>query len=259
MEKAIDTKLFNLSGKVAIVTGSGRGLGKAMAEGLAACGAKVVVCDRNLEAAQQMVQEIREGVAAATFVDIADRSSCEKLMEFTQSEFGRIDILVNNAGIDIIKSAETLQEPEWDKIIDINLKGHFLCSQLAATAIMKQGSGGSIVNISSIASVVGIKGLVAYSAAKGGINQLTRVMALEWASKNIRVNAIAPGYFENVMEGATAEHEQPEKQKQIETFTPMARRGKPEELIGPVVFLASDASSYVTGTVLFVDGGYTAV
>ncbi|WP_258003822.1 SDR family NAD(P)-dependent oxidoreductase [Fischerella thermalis] len=118
--------------------------------------------------------------------------------------------------------------------------------------------GGAIINISSIASVVGIPGLVAYSAAKGGINQLTRVMAVEWASKNIRVNAIAPGYFENIMLGANVEHEKLEKQKQIVTFTPMARRGKPEELIGPLVFLASDASSYITGAILFVDGGYTA-
>jgi NAD(P)-dependent dehydrogenase (short-subunit alcohol dehydrogenase family) len=184
--------------------------------------------------------------------------SCIDLIKFTVKEFGRVDVLVNNAGIDIIKPTEALQEDEWDQIIDINLKGCFNCSSLAAIQMMEQNSGGSIINISSIASVIGIKGLVAYSAAKGGINQLTRVMAVEWASKNIRVNAIAPGYFQNIMSGANVEHAQPEKQQQIATFTPMARRGKPEELIGSVVFLASDASSYITGTVLFVDGGYTA-
>ena len=256
----MNTKLFDLSGKVAVVTGSGRGLGKVMATGLAEFGAKVIICDQTLNEAEQTAQEIIAGggVANATFVDISVRQSCEDLIKFTLDTFGRIDILVNSAGIDIIKPAEVLSESEWDQILDVDLKGHFNCSQFAAIQMMKQGTGGSIINISSIASVVGIQGLVAYSAAKGGINQLTRVMALEFASKKIRVNAIAPGYFENIMRNVDAEHEKPEKQQQIVTFTPMARRGKPEELIGPVVFLASDASSYVTGAVLFVDGGYTA-
>jgi NAD(P)-dependent dehydrogenase (short-subunit alcohol dehydrogenase family) len=256
----MNAKLFDLSGKVAIVTGSGRGLGKCMAEGLAEFGAKVIISDLSVAEALETAQVINEagGVAAATFVDISQRQSCEDLMKFAINEFGRIDILVNNAGIDIIKPAEALSESEWDRILDVDLKGHFICSQLAAIQMMEQGDGGSIINISSIASVVGIHGLAAYGAAKGGINQLTRMMAVEWAPKKIRVNAIAPGYFENIMRGADVEHDKPEKQKQIETFTPIARRGKPEELVGPVVFLASDASSYVTGAVLFVDGGYTA-
>ena len=125
--------------------------------------------------------------------------------------------------------------------------------------MLLQGSGGSIINNSSIASAVGIRGLTAYSAAKGGVNQLTRVMAVEWATRGIRVNAIAPGYFDNVMRDATDTHAAPEKQRQVIEFTAMARRGRAEELVGPVVFLASDASSYVTGAVLFVDGGYTAM
>lgn len=256
----MNTKLFDLSGKVAIVTGSGQGLGKFMAMGLAEFGAKVIVCDRLIEEAEKVATAINTtgAVAAATFVDISVRQSCEELIKFTVSKFGRLDTLVNNAGIDIIKPVETLSESEWDRILDVDLKGHFNCSQFAAIQMMQQGSGGSIINISSIASVVGIQGLVAYSAAKGGINQLTRVMAVELASKNIRVNAIAPGYFENIMHGADLEHEKLDKQQQIVTFTPMARRGKPEELIGPVVFLASDASSYITGAVIFVDGGYTA-
>lgn len=252
--------MFDLSKKVAIVTGSGRGLGKAMAIGLASFGAQVVIGDHNLDAAELTAQGINSngGIATATFIDIADRQSCENLINFTIKEFGQLNILVNNAGIDIIRPAEILLEAEWDKILDVDLKGHFSCSQFAAKQMMQQNTGGSIINISSIASVIGIRGLVAYSAAKGGINQLTRVMAVEWAPYNIRVNAIAPGYFENVMQDAGAEHSNPDKQQQIITFTPMARRGKPEELIGPVVFLASDASSYVTGTILFVDGGYTA-
>jgi NAD(P)-dependent dehydrogenase (short-subunit alcohol dehydrogenase family) len=125
--------------------------------------------------------------------------------------------------------------------------------------MLRQGSGGSIINNSSIASSVGIRGLTAYSAAKGGVNQLTRVMAVEWATRGIRVNAIAPGYFDNVMRDATDTHASPEKQRQVIEFTAMGRRGRAEELVGPVVFLASDASSYVTGAVLFVDGGYTAM
>jgi NAD(P)-dependent dehydrogenase (short-subunit alcohol dehydrogenase family) len=118
--------------------------------------------------------------------------------------------------------------------------------------------GGSIINISSIAGQVGIAGLTSYSVSKGGVDQMTRVMAVEWATRGVRVNAIAPGYFENIMVGADTEHDRPDKQQQVITFTPMARRGLPDELIGPVVFLAADASSYVTGAVLYVDGGYTA-
>ncbi|WNZ21555.1 glucose 1-dehydrogenase [Leptolyngbya sp. NK1-12] len=257
----MEYNLFDLSGKVAIVTGSGRGLGAAMAQGLAAHQAQVVVCDRDLEAAHQVAQSIQStgGTAAATFVDVTSKQSCGALIQFAVSQFGSVNILVNNAGIDIIKPAIELAEAEWDKILDVNLKGQFLCAQAAAKQMMHQGQGGSIIFISSIASVVGITNLVAYSAAKGGINQLTRVMALEWAAQKIRVNAIAPGYFENIMQGAKAEHNNPEKQQQIATFTPLKRRGQPQELVGPVVFLASDASSYVTGTVLYVDGGYTAI
>lgn len=256
----MQTNLFDLSSKVAIVTGSGRGLGAVMAQGLAAYGARVVVCDRDLDAAQQIAQVIQSGggIAAATYVDITLKQSCEELIRFGIQQFGQINVWVNNAAIDIIKPAIELEESEWDQVLNVDLKGQFICAQAAAKQMMHQGTGGSIIYISSIASVVGIRNLAAYSAAKGGINQLTRVMALEWAPNQIRVNAIAPGYFENIMQGATAEHDASEKQQQIKTFTPMQRRGKPEELVGPVVFLASDASSYVTGTVLFADGGYTA-
>jgi NAD(P)-dependent dehydrogenase (short-subunit alcohol dehydrogenase family) len=253
--------LFDLSGKVAIVTGSGRGLGKAMAIGLAAAGATVVTCSRTLEQAEQAADEIAKagGEAAATRVDTSDRQSCEDLVGFGIERFGRLDVLVNNAGIDIIKPVEEYGEDEWDQVVDINLKGYFLCAQLAGRRMLEQGTGGSIINNSSIASQVGVHGLIAYSAAKGGVNQLTRVMAVEWAQRGVRVNAVAPGYFENIMGGAAEEHNRAEKQEQIITFTPMARRGLPEELVGPVVFLASDASSYVTGAVLYVDGGYSAM
>lgn len=253
--------LFDLSGKVAVVTGSGRGLGRAIALGLGDFGASVVTCSRTLEEAEGTAKEIadRGGRAAATRVDTSRRSSCAELLDFTAEQFGRIDVLVNNAGIDIIEPVEEYSEEDWNTVVSINLTGYFHCAQLAGKRMLAQGGGGSIINNSSIASSVGIHGLVAYGAAKGGVNQLTRVMAVEWAPRNVRVNAFAPGYFDNIMRGATAEHGREEKQRQVVTFTPMGRRGRPEELVGPVVFLASDASSYVTGAVLYVDGGYTAM
>jgi NAD(P)-dependent dehydrogenase (short-subunit alcohol dehydrogenase family) len=252
--------LFDLTGKVVIVTGSGRGLGKAIALGVAQYGATVVTCSRTLAEAEAVATEIiaAGGAASAVRVDTGDRASCEALMDTTVATHGRIDVLVNNAGIDIIEPAEDVAEEAWDQIININLKGYFNCSQFAARQMLKQGSGGSIANNSSIAGEVGIKGLTAYAAAKGGVNQMTRTMAVEWAPQGIRVNAFSPGYFENIMSGATDEHARPEKRAQVLQYTPMGRRGLPDELVGPVVFFASDASSYVTGAVLLVDGGYTA-
>jgi NAD(P)-dependent dehydrogenase (short-subunit alcohol dehydrogenase family) len=252
--------LFDLTDQVSIVTGSGRGLGAAIARGLAAHGSAVVVCSRTHEEAEAVAQQIRDegGVATATTLDVRDRESCAALLDTALSAYGRLDVLVNNAGIDIITPAEDVDDEQWTQILDVNLRGYFLCSQLAGRVMLEQGSG-SIVNNSSIAGSVGIAGLAAYAAAKGGVNQLTKVMALEWAIRGVRVNAFAPGYFENIMTGAAGEHASPQKQQQVTTFTPMARRGRPEELVGPVVFLASRASSYVTGAVLAVDGGYVAI
>jgi NAD(P)-dependent dehydrogenase (short-subunit alcohol dehydrogenase family) len=254
------TKLFDLSNQVAIVTGSGRGLGAVIARGLAAAGASVMLCSRTQAELDSTASEIARtgGQAATTVVDTSNRESCQRLIDQTVARFGRVDVLVNNAGIDVISPAESVTDDAWEKVLNTNLKGYFLCSQIAARQMLAQGSGGSIINNSSVCSIVGVHGLTAYSAAKGGVNQLTRVMAVEWARQHIRVNAIAPGYFENVMQGAKDEHARTEKQEQVIAFTPMARRGRPEELIGPVVFLASSASSYVTGAILFVDGGYTA-
>ena len=252
--------LFDMTGKVAIITGSGRGLGKAIAVGVAEYGATVVACSRTLAEAEATAKEIvaAGGSALALRVDTADRASCERLVADTVAAFGRLDVLVNNAGIDIIEPAEDVADEAWDQVLSINLKGYFNCSQFAGRQMLTQGTGGSIVNNSSIAGDVGIKGLTAYAAAKGGVNQMTRTMAVEWASRGIRVNAFSPGYFENIMSGATDEHARPEKRAQVLQFTPMGRRGLPDELVGPVVFLASDASSYVTGAILLVDGGYTA-
>lgn len=252
--------VFDVSGKVVIITGSGRGLGATMAQGFAEAGASVMICARTAADVEKTAAAIRDrgGKVASTTVDISNRESCQQLIDKTVAEFGRVDVLVNNAAIDIIVPAEDVTDDAWDQIIDINLKGYFLCSQIAARQMFAQGTGGSIINISSICSEIGVKGLTVYSASKGGINQMTRVMAVEWAQRGVRVNAIGPGYFENVMQGAVTEHANSEKQSQVITFTPMGRRGKPPELIGPSIFLASDAASYVTGAVLFVDGGYTA-
>jgi NAD(P)-dependent dehydrogenase (short-subunit alcohol dehydrogenase family) len=253
-------QLFDLTGKVVVVTGSGRGLGKAIAVGLGAAGASVVVCSRTLSEAQATAAEIAAAgsPSLAVQVDTANRASCEALIVATVAQFGKLDVMVNNAGIDIIEPAEEVTEDAWDQVVTVNLKGYFNCSQLAARQMLAQGTGGSIINNSSIAGDVGIAGLSAYAAAKGGVNQLTKVQAVEWAPRGIRVNAFSPGYFENIMSGATEEHSRPEKRDQVRSFTPMGRRGRPEELVGPVVFLASEASSYVTGAILLVDGGYTA-
>lgn len=252
--------LFDLSGRVAIVTGSGRGLGKAMAHALAAHRAAVVTCSRTADEAQATAEEITSagGQAAATVVDVTDRSSCQALMEFARERFGGLHVLVNNAGTDFIQPAVTYRVEDWNEILDVNLSGYFHCAQLAAQHMLSNG-GGSIIMNSSIASTVGVHGLLGYGAAKGAVNQLVRTMAVEWAQSGVRVNAIAPGYFNNIMSNAGEEHARGEKQQQVITFTPMGRRGDADELGGPVVFLASDASSYVTGHILYVDGGYTAM
>ncbi len=254
------SKLFDLTDKICIVTGSGRGLGKAIAIGMAEHGATVVVCSRTLTEAEATAAEIvaEGGNAIGLRVDTSDRASVQQLVDDTVATYGRLDVLINNAGIDIIEPAEEVTDEAWDQVVDINLKGYFFCSQIAARQMFAQGTGGSIANNSSIAGEVGIKGLTAYAAAKGGVNQMTKTMAVEWADRGIRVNAFSPGYFENIMSGATDEHARPEKRAQVLQFTPMGRRGLPRELVGPVVFLASDASSYVTGAILLIDGGYTA-
>jgi NAD(P)-dependent dehydrogenase (short-subunit alcohol dehydrogenase family) len=252
--------LFDLTGRVAIVTGAARGLGRILAQALATHGARLVASDINATGARETAAAIREagGQATWTAVDVADRGSCDALVRHAASQFGRVDVLVNNAAVDVIEPIGGISETGSTHVLGVDLSGVLNASQAAARQMLAQGGGGSIVNISSIASTVGIPGLGSYSAAKGGVNQLTRVMAVELAPQSIRVNAIAPGYLENIMEDAAAEHANPEMERRIQARTPLGRRARLEELVGPVVFLASDAASYVTGAVLFVDGGYTA-
>ncbi|HEX6445496.1 MAG TPA: SDR family NAD(P)-dependent oxidoreductase [Streptosporangiales bacterium] len=251
--------LFDLSGRVAVVTGSGRGLGRVLATGLAQAGAAVVTCSRTLEQAESTAAGIRDagGRAVAVRTDTSDPAAAKALVATAVEEYGQLDVLVNNAGIDAIEPSEDVTVEHWREVLDVNLGGYFHCAQAAGRHMLERGSG-SIVNISSIAGRVGIAGLTSYSAAKGGVDQLTKVLAVEWATRGVRVNAVAPGYLQNLMEGTGDAHHNPAKQTQVTTFTPMARRAALEEIVGPVVFLASDAASYVTGAVLYVDGGYTA-
>ena len=252
------SKLFDLSGKVAIVTGAGRGLGRVIALGLAQHGADVVVVSRTLAQVEAVAQEI-SGLgrkALALQVDTSRKADMDRMVARTRERWGRIDVLVNNAGIDIIKPAADYAEGEWDQVVAINLKGYFLCAQAVGRVMIDQRAGSIVMN-SSIAGSIGIALLVPYAAAKGGVNQLTRTLAVEWAPHGVRVNAFSPAYFENVMQGVEAIHNEA-KERHIREWTPLGRRGRLEELVGPVVFLASDASSYVTGHILMVDGGWTA-
>lgn len=249
--------LFDLTDRKAIVTGGGRGLGRAIAVGLAQFGADVAIVSRTRAELDETARLIA-GTGRQYLVfpaDVSKKEDIDKVVEQVVSQWGRLDILVNNAGVDAAQPAIDYKEEDWDFVIDVNLKGYFLFAQ-AAARVMKQQGAGTIVNNSSINGSVAIKNIVAYNASKGGVNMLTRTLALEWAPYNIRVNAIAPAYMEAIMPGAASQHDEA-KERSIRELTPLGRRGKSEELVGPVVFLASDASSYVTGEVLMVDGGWT--
>ena len=252
------SKLFDLTGKVAIVTGAGRGLGKTIALGLAQHGADIVAVSRTLPEVEKVAAEATAlgRKALALKVDTSTKADVDRMVARVLETWGRIDVLINNAGIDIIKPAVDYTEAEWDQVIDINLKGYFLCAQAVGRQMLRQGRGSIAMN-SSIAGSIGVGSLVPYASAKGGVNQLTRTLAVEWARGGVRVNAFAPGYFENVMQGAEQIHNE-DKERHIREWTALGRRGRADELIGPVVFLAADASSYVTGHVLMVDGGWTA-
>lgn len=250
--------LFDLTNKKAIVTGGGRGLGRAIAVGLAQFGADVAIVARTESELETSAREIEKlGRRVLVFpADVSKKENIERIVNEVVAQWKRVDILVNNAGVDAAKPALEYSEDDWDRVLDINLKGYFLFAQAVARR-MKDTGGGTIVNNSSICGNVAVKNIVAYNASKGGVNMLTRTLAVEWAPYNIRVNAFSPAYMEAFMPGAASEHDE-SKERAIRELTPLGRRGKPEELVGPVVFLASDASSYVTGEVLMVDGGWTA-
>ncbi|MBU1876981.1 SDR family oxidoreductase [Patescibacteria group bacterium] len=249
-----------MENKVAIITGARRGMGKADALLLAKEGAKVVVSDISLEDCQAVVDEIEKegGEAIAVKCDVSQKQEVDNLFQKTVEKFGQIDILVNNAGIAEFKPFLEMTEEEWDRTLDINLKGYFLCAQAAAKEMAKQKSG-VIINIASVAMGqvgVGFPNIVHYCASKGGIAAMTEAMALELAPYNIRVNAIAPGMIETPMIDSIKQD--PKAMDGMLARVPLGRLGKPEEIADLVVFLASDKSSYITGSIVVIDGGWLA-
>ena len=253
-------KFCDLKGKVAIVTGAAKGMGKADSLKLASAGAKVVVCDVDVAGCQLVVEEIKKmrGEAIAVKCDVSKKAEIDNVVAEALKKFGKIDILVNNAGIYPFEPFLTMPEANFEKVIDINLKGYFLMAQACAKEMVKQKSG-SIVNISSIAMGqvgVGFAGLTHYCASKGGITAMGEAMALELAPFNIRVNTIAPGAI--ATPGASNTIMTKEQNDAMLAPIPMKRQGKSEEIANAVLFLASDESSYMTGSVMVVDGGWVA-
>ena len=251
------THLFDLTDRVAVVTGAGRGLGRAMAMALAAAGADVVVSSRTTTEIDEVRDEIRSlgRRAEAIPVDCADEASCEALIAGTIERMGKVDILVNNAGINVRKPILELSAAEFDRVLQTNLYGYFYCARAAGRHMVPRGSG-KIINISSMMGRVVLPTQGAYASSKGAVEQLTNVLALEWAQAGVQVNAIAPAYCETPLTRPV--FNDPERNRFIRERTPMGRWGQPHELAGAVIFLASDASSFVTGHVLKVDGGWNA-
>jgi len=247
-----------LENKVAIVTGAGQGIGKGIALALAKEKCNIVVSDLNQETCEKTAEELKQlGIKSVGIkCDVSNKAEVENLFSQTLKEFGKLDILVNNAGIYPFVPFSAMKESDWDKVININLKSVFLCSQEAAKVLPE---GGRIVDISSVASFIGFEGLAHYCASKGGVNGFIRALALELAPRKITVNAVAPGAIDTP--GAT-QPDQPrtateETRKQTIAMIPLSRLGVPEDIANAVVFLASEKSSYITGQIIVVDGGWT--
>jgi NAD(P)-dependent dehydrogenase (short-subunit alcohol dehydrogenase family) len=251
---------FSLQGKVAVVTGSGRGLGRAIAKGMAEAGAAVVTTSRHGDEAEQAAAEIRAGggKAISTVTDVGDPAACQALVARAVAAFGRLDIMACNAGIILTNPADRATPDELEQTLRINVGGALYCAQAAAPEMAKHG-GGSIVVTSSNASLVAFPDLLTYNISKGGVDQMVRTLAVEWAPRNIRVNAFNPGYLEHAMSRSEDYDPDPATEAAILRMTPMGRRGRVDEVVGAAIFLASDASSFITGTVLPVDGGWCAL
>ena len=250
---------FDLSGRLAVVTGGNGGIGLGMARGLAAAGATVVLAARNAEKGEVAVASLTTSGAKGAFIafDVADEGSCRTMIEDTAGRFGRLDILVNNAGTSIRKPPESYTAAEWHTVLDTNLTGALFCSQAAYPA-MKQGGGGKIINIGSMYSIFGTSYGAAYAASKGALVQLTKSLAVAWAKDNIQVNAVLPGWIDTELTQGARRHVA-ELHDRVLDRTPAARWGVPEDLAGIAVFLAAPASDFVTGAAIPVDGGYSSM
>ena len=253
------SRLFDLTAKTALVTGSSDGLGLAMARGLAAAGARLVLNGRNerkLAAAAKSFEAAGRPAFAQAF-DVADERSVQSAFERFDAEGMEIDILVNNAGNQLRKPMLDLNTDEWRRVVEIHLTGSFQVGREAARRMIARGRGGKIINVASLASEVARATIAPYTAAKGGVKMLTRAMAAEWASHDIQANAIGPGYIETEMTKPLMAD--PKFDAWVKGRTPSGRWGKPDDLIGVAVFLASPASDYVNGQIIYVDGGLLAV
>jgi NAD(P)-dependent dehydrogenase (short-subunit alcohol dehydrogenase family) len=252
--------LFDLTGRVAVVTGASSGLGVTFAEGLAGAGARVVLAARRRDRIEKTARSLEEQGAEALAVecDVASEASVDELVRATVARFGRVDVLVNNAGVASIAPAAQESVESFRGVLDVNLVGAFLCAQRFGRVMLEQKRG-SIVNIASILGLVasGLIPQASYTASKGGLVNLTRELATQWARLGVRVNAIAPGFFPSEM--TTEMFSMDDGKRFIRRRTPMGRSGEPAELLGALLLLASDAGSYITGQIIPVDGGWTSV
>lgn len=253
----MSNNIFNLEGKTALITGSSRGLGLVLARGLGKAGAKLILNGKDEERLSQTVGKLRKegfNVNGLSF-DITKKEQIVKQVSHMEKNIGSIDILVNNAGIQRRKPLEELEEVVWREVIDTNLTGVFLVSQQIVKGMIKRMSG-KIINICSLQSELGRETIAAYAAAKGGLKMLTKAMTVEWAKYNIQVNGIGPGYFITEMTRSLSENK--EFDSWLKNRTPAQRWGNPQELVGSIVFLASPASDFVNGQIIYVDGGILA-
>lgn len=252
----IASKLFDLTGKTALVTGSSGGLGLGMAKGIADAGARIVLNGRDADKLFVAAKPFGKSAITAVF-DVADEAAVVAAFERFDRDGVAIDILINNAGIQFRKPMVDLAAADWRRVLETNLTGAFLVGREVAKRMIARGQGGKIINIGSLTSEVTRPTVAPYTSAKGGIKMVTRSMAAEWAKHNIQTNAIGPGFFDTEMNAALTAN--PDFDAWVKGRTPSGRWGKPEELAGTAVYLASAASNYVNGQIIYVDGGFLAV
>jgi NAD(P)-dependent dehydrogenase (short-subunit alcohol dehydrogenase family) len=249
-------KLFDLSGKVAIVTGASRGLGQYFSRALARAGADLVITSRTLSSLTEFKQEIEslDRKALAVQVDVLSEDDIDEMVQKAMAEYGKIDILVNNAGLNIRSPAADFSWEDWDTVLQTNLKGNFFCARAVGAEMIKRKYG-RIINMGSCTCLFGMEGIAPYCASRGGVLMMTRALAAEWGKYGITANVLAPGWFKTAQNAAL--YENPEWIKSVKSRIPLGRPGQPNDLDGTVIFLASDASEYVTGQIILVDGGFT--